>query len=169
MMIKAHIVVNMLILQFQVTQADENEIQIVPNFCQWICNQIFSNIDTRLNRDKISARMSYIRRVPWIHWTSNKNISVQDIMNTIQYSFKYEQHELNYWVIELDSSVRIPHTDTSMSRLIRFLNSGDLNIKGTGIITAVQRKYGHSDLNTLWKMYIMQELGYLPDSILKAM
>lgn len=165
---RAHIVVNMLILQFSVTQADETEVQMIPNFCQWISSQIFSRLDTKINRSKIESRLGYIKSVPWIHWISNKNITINDIMSTIEKGFIYKQHK-EVSIIEFDGSILIPHTDTPMVRLVRFINSGDMYHKGTGMFSNIQNKYKHNDLNTYWKMYIMQELGYLPSSEIIAM
>ena len=40
----------MLIRQFQFTNITEEELEIIPDFCEWLCQQMYSYIDNKINR-----------------------------------------------------------------------------------------------------------------------
>ena len=51
-----------------------------------------------------------------------------------------------------------------MDRLIRFINYGDNEIRATGMFTLIQRYYTYNELQNLWQLYCMRELGYMTDT-----
>ena len=77
-------------------------------------------------------------KVSWMKWT-RKSTDVGTLINTILSSIYWEMHDKNYVVIKTNN-ILIPNTKTSVSRLIRFLNYGDINNKGIGLITNVVNK-----------------------------
>ena len=48
----------MILFQFQFSQVeDEKEYDLIPDFCKWLCDQIYTRIDTKINRRKIQLRI----------------------------------------------------------------------------------------------------------------
>ena len=151
----------MFILKFKVVNTNEKELAIVDYFCQYLKTIIYNEIDNKLNRIKIGLRIPYIYKVPWIQWTE-KYISVDDILKTMYKSITFDKHDKNEYVIKIETNTLIPNTTTSMDRLIRFLEYGDLNFKGLGIITKLEHKYNFNRLYGLWSVFCIQQLGYQP-------
>ena len=77
----------MLILQFQFTNVRDDELNIIPEFVEWISDQIFQYINTSINRKKIQLRINYLYQVKWIDWINTKYIDTQSIMEAIYDSF----------------------------------------------------------------------------------
>ena len=66
---------------------DEDDLEAIPEYCGYVINQIINTIDTKINRLKINARLSYIiNKVSWINWNgSNRyNTTADDLMNAIK-------------------------------------------------------------------------------------
>lgn len=90
-------------------------------------------------------RINYLYQVKWIDWINTKYIDTQSIMEAIYDSFIYKQRKDNTWIIEIDNNIKIPNTYTSIGKLIRFLNSGDINLKGTGMFIAASKHFNHKN------------------------
>ena len=152
----------MILFQFQFSQVeDEKEYEIIPSFCNWLCEQIYARIDTPINRRKIQLRIKYLYTVPWIKWTKHKYIDTETIMNTIHKCLMFKQYRGNVWRITTNTTALIPNTKTCFDRLLRFINFGDSQTRATGILTLIQQYYTFHELQSLWSMYCMKELGYL--------
>lgn len=152
----------MLLLQFQFTNITTDELNIIPEFCNWLCDQIYTKINTSINRRKIQLRLKYLYNCSWIHWSDKKfNTGVLDIMEAIYDSLTYTPYKNNLWKIHTDINIRIPNSYTAVDRLIRFLNYGDTYYKATGIFTKLQKEFNHQKLNSLWKIYVMNRLGIM--------
>ncbi len=151
----------MMIIQFQFTNTTDDEQELIPYFCDWLSSVLYSNIDTKINRKKISLRLDYIiNKAQWINWNSDKyNITVSEIMSAIRDSITYEQYRNNTWKMIINPNILIPRSNTSIDRLVRFLNFGDNVQRATGIFTNLEREYNHSKLNILWNMYVLKHLG----------
>lgn len=156
----------MIIIQFQINNFDEYERKLIYSFCEWLKNDIiFNYIDTKLTEDKIKSRIPYIQKASWINWkTKKRNINYNSIMKAILDSFIIREYKNNIFKIETNSNVNIPNTNTSIDRFIRFINSGDSIKPATDIFTNIQWKINAGYLNSLWRMYILTELGYLTNS-----
>lgn len=152
----------MMLLQFQFTQfGSEKEYEIIPDFCEWLGNQMFEYINTKINRKKIELRINYLYKVPWIKWaTKSSYIDVEMIMKAIYQSITFEEYRNNLWKINIDENVLIPNTYTSISRLVRFINYGDNKTRATGMFTNLVHKFNHITLNNLWRIYATNRLGY---------
>ena len=151
-----------MLLQFQFTQfGSEEEYEIIPDFCEWLGNQMFEYINTKINRKKIELRINYLYKVPWIKWaTKSSYIDVEMIMKAIYQSITFEEYRNNLWKINIDENVLIPNTYTSISRLVRFINYGDNKTRATGMFTNLVHKFNHMTLNNLWRIYATNRLGY---------
>lgn len=149
------------IIQFQFTNTTDDEQDLIPSFCDWLGSILYSNIDTKINRRKIDLRLNYIiDEAQWINWTNDKyNLTVSEIMYAIQDSITYKQYKDNIWKIIINPNILIPHSYTSIDRLVRFLNYGDNIQRATGIFTNLEREYNFNKLNTLWNMFILRNLG----------
>ena len=156
----------MMLLQFQFTNTTEDERNLIPSFCNWLCRIIYTKIDTKINRKKVSLRLNYILdKVDWINWDKNKySLSTTEIFNAISNSFTYEQYKNNLWKINIDSNVLIPHSYTSIDRLIRFLNYGDNKQRGTGMFSNMEQEFNHIFLNNMWSIYCVKYLGRMTES-----
>lgn len=154
--------IKMLFLQIQFSNTTEEEKDIIPLFLEWVKDQMFSYINTFIVRKKIQLRINYIYDVDWINWNKKtKYIDVETIMNTLYSSFYIKQYKNNLWKIETDVDIRIPNTFTSFSKLLRFLNSGDLNVKGIGLTNMIHQNFSSKKLINLWQIYVHKELGKL--------
>lgn len=153
-----------MILQFQITNITEDERDMIPEFCKWIINKMYIEMNTKINRRKIQLRINYLYTVPWISWKSRKYIDTQTIMDTIYKSITYKEYKDNIWKVDIDDSILIPGTATSISRLVRFINSGDSNMLGTGMFSTIENRYKGPELMSLWKVFILDNLGELSNS-----
>lgn len=159
----------MVLLQFQFTNTEEDDTEMIPDFCDLVINQLFEHINTSINRRKIGLRLNYLlNEVPWVDWDKSRkyNTSVQDIMNTIGDSLVAVPYKDNLWKIQIDTSLVIPNSYTSIERLIRYLNYGDLKSRATGIFTGLEKKFNHKKLNAMWKYFCMVETGGLTDVVI---
>lgn len=157
------------ILQYQFTNIDENDEELIPEFNDFLIDRVFESINTKVNRRKISLRLNYLLdKVSWINWDNNKkyNTGVQDIIDAIQDSLVAVPYKNNLWKIQINSNITIPNSFTSIDRFVRFLNYGDTNNKATGIFSNLENKFNHQKLNNLWKYYYMQECGGLTDVLI---
>lgn len=153
----------MLIFQFEYEKLNEEEQELIYDFGEFLKDIVYSEIFTKTNMLKIKLRIPYLYTVRWIQWIKRK-ITIEQIFDTINNSFKFVKHKDNIWILELDTSVLIPNTQTSMSRLIRFLEYGDLQYKGMNMFKKLEHKYNWNKLNSLWSMYCLKHLGNLPES-----
>lgn len=149
----------MLIRQFQFTNISDEELDLIEDFCEWLCQQMFSYINTKINRRKIQLRINYLYKVHWINWNKTSYIDVDSIMKAIEESFSYEEYRNNIWKIQTNSKILIPGTSTLMDRLIRFLDFGDSVHLGTGIFSSIKKYYDAKKLNQMWKIFITHHLG----------
>ena len=157
----------MMILQFQYINLEENEKEIIPDFCEFLKSLMLVKLNTKINRKKISLRLKYMEEeAKWINWnnTAKYNTSVQDIIDTISDAIIAVPYKNNLWKIEVNRNVVIPNSYTSIDRLIRFLNYGDIKCKATGMFTVLEHEYKHQKLNALWNYFVIKELGYNPTS-----
>lgn len=155
----------MILFQFQISNTEsEDELDIIPNFCNWLCEQIYIGLNNKRNIKRLQIRKEYLLNVSWINWTHKKVLNVDDIMELIHNSLIYEQYRKGIWHIKINNDILIPNTSTSIDRLVRFLEYGDMNVKATGMFTEVRRHYNQDRLNSLWKLYTAQNLGYISDA-----
>lgn len=152
----------MVILQYQFVNMNDKEVELIPQFNDWMCSYIKKYISTTTNYRKIQIRIPYLYKVSWMKWT-RKSTDVGTLINTILSSIYWEMHDKNYVVIKTNN-ILIPNTKTSVSRLIRFLNYGDINNKGIGLITNVVNKINKSQIMSLWQVFVVRHAGYIPKS-----
>lgn len=149
----------MLIKQIQFTNCTEQELAIIPDFLEWLIDNIYTALNTKLNRRKIQLRLKYLYEVPWIHWIKQDIIDTQTIMECIYDSFSYEEENLGVWVLNTNANVIVPNTTTSIDRIIRFLEFGDAKFSGTGMLNKIKSEYKFYKLNNLWKTFILSKYG----------
>lgn len=155
----------MMIFQYRIENTTEDELEEFKDFSDWLCSQLRIYIDTKTNRKKIYIRLKHLYSVDWITWKNKKEvIGVEDIMCAIKDSFIARPYINCTYKIEIDTQNLIPNTITSIDRLIRFLEYGDTKVKGTDMFTGLKKHYDHKTLNTLWRFYVLQHLGYLTQS-----
>ena len=148
----------MLIIQFQINNITEQEQEIIPDFCNLLCDLIYKDIDTNIHRKKIQKRLKYLSTVPWIKWKTKNKINLEEIMYLIRESLIYRRKK-NIHCVEISDSIFIPNSYTPFVRLLRFLNSGDNYYPAISLITKLIRKYNFQYLNSMWKTFILEELG----------
>ena len=157
----------MMILQFQFTNLEENEKEIIPDFCEFLKSLMLAKLNTKINRKKISLRLKYLEEeVSWINWNGSKkyDTTTSDLIDTIIKSIRAVPYKNNLWKIEVDGNILIPNSYTSIDRLVRFLNYGDIKCRATGMFTNLEHEYRHQKLSAMWNYYVMKELGYSPSS-----
>lgn len=147
----------MLIKQIQFTNCTEEELELIPNFMEWLIDNIYSYMNNKINRRKIQLRLKYLSTVPWIHWTSENYTDVQTIMENIYESFTYEEQQYGKWVLTTNSNIVLPHTSTSIDRIIRFLEYGDIKFNATGMFNKIKNEYKFHKVNNLWRMFLLSK------------
>ena len=145
-----------MLVRMRFENLEEAERGMIKDFLKWLCEKIFIYLDRVANKDRIEARLSYIKRVRWVDWTGSKDITVDDLMIAIQKSFKIRKRK-EIWEIYFDDRVMIPNTRTPITKFLRFMDNGDNIVKGTGMIQFIRRKFTHLQLNRWWKTYIMMK------------
>ena len=158
----------MMILQFQFIDLQEEEQNVIPDFCESVKQLILAKLKSKINMKKISLRLKYIEEgnVNWVSWQPHKqyNTTTIELIETIVDSIKVVPYKNNIWKLETDNATVIPNSYTLMDKFIRFLNYGDNKCKATGIFTDIEHEYRHQRLNALWNYYILKEFGYNPSS-----
>ena len=151
----------MMLLQFQITNTTLEEKELMFEFGEWLCEQIYTDINTYINRRKIQLKIPYLYQVKWIEWNKVKFLDTESIMEAI-YKSLIPKPQRNYvWKIIIDKNVVIPNTYSSIDKLIRFLNFGDNTYKGSGMFTNIIHKYTNIKLNNLWRLFITRKLGFM--------
>lgn len=157
----------MIIIQFQVANSDREELQQVIPFCNWLRKDILIyNILKNENESKIKIRINKLQDVRWISWRNNKKqkLNYETILELILKSIKVNKYKNNVYKIETDTNIKIPGTHTSIDRIIRYINGGDNETPATNIFTNIQKDLNYIQLNSYWKFYILNELGYFTGS-----
>ena len=147
----------MLIKQIQFTNCTEEELELIPDFMEWLIDSIYSYMNNKINRRKIQLRLKYLSTVPWIHWTDENYTDVQTIMENIYESFTYEEQQYGKWVLTTNSNIILPHTSTSIDRIIRFLEYGDIKFNATGMFNKIKNEYKFHKVNNLWRMFLLSK------------
>lgn len=149
----------MLILQYQFTEFTTEEYEEIPIFNTWLCDAIFSKINTKVNRRKIELRLNYLLdTVDWIDWKKSKyDITVSELMNAIRQSIIWQKKRKNIYNIIIDTNILIPHSYTSIEKFIKFLEYGDIKHKATGIISTLENDFNHTELLSMWQMLLYKD------------
>ena len=147
----------MLIKQIQFTNCTEEELELIPDFMEWLIDSIYSYMNNKINRRKIQLRLKYLSTVPWIHWTGENYTDVQTIMENIYESFTYEEQQYGKWLLTTNSNIVLPHTSTSIDRIIRFLEYGDIKFNATGMFNKIKNEYKFHKVNNLWRMFLLSK------------
>lgn len=153
-----------MIIKFQIINTTRKEKQIMPQFCRFLIDKIYEELNTPLNRRKIQLRINYMYKTKWITWSSKKYTDVQTIMDNIYKSFKYNKLRNNVWVIDIDNVMVLKGTLTPISRIVRFINSGDININGTGMFSKIENKYRSTELVVLWNLFTLDNLQEISEA-----
>lgn len=152
----------MMILQLQFTQFDSEEYNAINDFCNYLMNIIKTKIVTDIFRKKVNARIQYLYNAQWMKWT-NKYTTSDILINSIFNSLYVEKYRYNIYRIRIDTSTLVPNTRTSVDTLARFINYGDNKVKGTGVFTNIPHYLTAKRINSLWKVYAIQELHKFSD------
>lgn len=116
----------MKLIKYGIEYGNTEESKELLNFGYYICDLIYSEINTKLIRKKIQLRIPYLYTVNWIQW-KRKYIDVEDIMKTIYESLEVKPERYNY-VIYINEETIIPNSVTKADKLIRFLDVGDMKV-----------------------------------------
>ena len=116
----------MKLIKYGIEYGNTEESKELLNFGYYICDLIYSEINTKLVKKKIQLRIPYLYTVNWIQW-KRKYIDVDDIMKTIYESLEVKPERYNY-VIYINEETTIPNSITKADKLIRFLDAGDMKV-----------------------------------------
>lgn len=116
----------MKLIKYGIEYGNTEESKQLIDFGYYICDLIYSEINTKLIRKKIQLRIPYLYTVNWIQW-KRKYIDVDSIMKTIYESLEVKPERYNY-VIYINEETTIPNSITKADKLIRFLDAGDMNV-----------------------------------------
>ena len=145
-----------MLVRMRFEDLSEEEYGMIRGFLKWLCEKIFIYLDRTANRRRIESRLEYIKRAKWIDWVGPRDITVDMLMQSVQQCFKIRKRK-SIWEIYFDDRVMIPNTRTPITKFLRFIDSGDNNVKGTGMIQFIRRKFTHIQLNKWWVTYIMMK------------
>ena len=84
----------MKLIKYGIEYGNTEEAKQLIDFGYYICNLIYSEINTKLIRKKIQLRIPYLYTVNWIQW-KRKYIDVDDIMKTIYESLEVKPEKYN--------------------------------------------------------------------------
>lgn len=160
----------MMILQYQFIEITPEERLEIPEFNAWLCDVIYSRLNTKINRKKIGLRLNYIlENVPWVTWKKDKyNLTISELMGAIHDSLICEEYKNNLYQLRIDTNILIPHSVTSVDRLIRFINYGDNKQRATGMFSNLEHEFNHKELNNLWQLYLLKNGVGMTDSTIIA-
>ena len=152
-----------MMLCYHINTSVDEELKLIGKFNEQLIQYITDMIDIKQLTRLLLLRRNYIvDEATWIEWrTSKPNLNVKEIASLILEAFKVEKDNKGRFNLTLDNKIMIPYTNTSLARLVRFLNVGDNKIKGTGFLSNILIKLNNFKINELWQSFIFQELGYI--------
>lgn len=145
-----------MLVRMRFENLDEPELKYIKGFLNWLCEKIFIYLNREANRKRIEARLEYMKKVRWINWIGSKDITVDMLMKSVQQCFKIRKRK-EIWEIYFDDRIMIPNTNTPITKFLRFIDSGDNKVKGTGMIQFIRRRFNHVQLNKWWQTYIFMK------------
>lgn len=148
----------MIILKFEYTDQSDIELEHMNLFCDWLCDLIYANINTPINKKKISLRIDYLMTAKWISWNKNAVITATDIISLIRKSMIHTIKE-DVVEIKIDGTTQIPNSNTLLERLLRFLEYGDINTRPTNMFHIAVQELTPNRLFYLWNVFINRQLG----------
>ena len=149
----------MFLMQFQITNIDPKENEIAEDFCEWLCDQIYTFIHNKRIIRKLKLRLDYCTHNKIIN--CYRDISINDILKDLYNSMGYRMLDHNVWQIYIDKNYRIKNSHDSIDKFIRFVSYGDQNLKGMSLFTRFEDIFSHNRLSRLWQIYSVNRLGHM--------
>ena len=149
----------MFLLQFQITNIDPKENEIAEDFCEWLCDQIFTFINNKRIIRKLKLRWDYCINNKIIN--TSKETTISDVMEDIYNAMGYNGLNYNIWQIYIDKNYRLKNSLNTVDKFLRFVSYGDQNIKGISLFTRFEDIFSYNRLSRLWQIYSVNRLGHM--------
>lgn len=132
---------------------DADESKLAIGFCKFLVRNIKKDILESINPEKMQMREEDLIDASWIKWVDiPKRINVYKLCKVIINNIIYKTRVGGRYVIEIDNSVYMKHSETRLEAVARFLDMGNNVTQPTGFINKVFMKY-RKNINDYWKAY----------------
>lgn len=81
-----------------------------------------------------------------------------DLLRKIASSVRYRKRKNNIFVIEINPYVIMNNSTNPIDQVVRFLDRGDIGVKGTYQFSRIFDKYRYN-MDRYWKSYCFSRLG----------
>lgn len=151
----------MIIKKLQFSSITEEDEQMLPNFLEFVRYLFFNSVITPDTQNKMFVLIKYLEKKNII---PKDSLSLKEFLDLILYHIKSKQLKDNQILIELNIPTKFKGTNKTINSIIKFINSGNNEISGTRFLLKLEEKYNNTQLNLLWKSYVMSKAGYIPAS-----
>lgn len=147
--------------KFEISKMDKDEIEIIPNFCEYLLSEIKSDIISNISYIQMNKRKKYLINSNFVNWIERpKNIDMHKFCIFIVNSFVCKNLNNNVYSISINKKVKFPKSKTSVDRIARLLDKGNEEIQPTQFISKILRIY-MKNINKYWKSYASNRLKRL--------
>ena len=152
-------------IEFEFTDLDNRSAELIPEFCSLLVKEISSSIISN-SYGKVGFKYleKFLLNSNLIEWKKNKpdNIDVHSIIIQIAGSIVCRNIKENKYVIEINKRSKLPGSKTSLSKIARFIDRGDIMSSGypTNLVNYVFMKY-KQNINEYWKSFVQVKLKRL--------
>lgn len=151
----------MIIKKLQFSSITEEDEQMLPNFLEFLRYLFFNSVITPDIQNKMYIMIEYLEQHKII---PKKSLTLKEFLDLILYHIKSKKLKDNQILIELNIPTKFKGTNKTINSIIKFINSGNKEISGTRFLLKLEEKYNNTQLNLLWKSYVMSKAGYIPAS-----
>lgn len=149
-----------MVFKFELKNMSNDEIRIIPDFCEYLLKNIKKDISRNANYIKIDKYEKYLINSKMIRWTNDekpKSIDMNKLCNYIIRNFECVSLKGNSYSIQLKRNVRIPESRTSIDKIARLLDKGNGLIVPTLFISKVINYYTRN-INKFWRSFVSLKL-----------
>lgn len=145
-------------IMFKLSYSNESEKNLRDDFCNFIVTSMSHDIVDGSNIVKVKVLSDKILSEKWISWIRNPVYhDPYYLLVLIANNLRYTELRDGSFIIEINPNVFYPGSRTKLERFVRFLDKGNMTIRGSYIFTEVFTKYSEQ-LIDLWKKYKSNKL-----------
>lgn len=146
-------------IAFKLKYSNESEKELRESFCNLIVTSISHDIVNHSNVTKIKVLSDKILSMKWISWIGRpvNYLDPMYLLAMIANSVEYKKLKNGLFIIRIDLATCYPGSRTKLERFVRFLDKGNMTIKGSYIFTEIFTKYAEQ-INDLWEKYKSNKL-----------